>query len=1085
MKTRLKHNKILAFILSFVLLFSFSYIIPAQGANTKTIKVGYYENEVFQEGAAQGAVKTGYAYEYYRKLSEYTGWNYEYVYGSFSDLYDMLLSGEIDLLAGLAKRDDRLDIIGYPESPMGNETYSLVKHEDDSSITLSPSSVSGKKIGVLESAVSKVLEEYLASHEISADVVTFDDYESLFQAFDNNTVDILAAEGDGAYGRDHAEVIFSFGSSDYYLCVSKTRPDLLDELNTAQSLLATEEPGYINTLRNKYYSSSVSGHTYSAAERTWREEHKSLHVGYLNNYLPYSATDKDGNATGIVSEIIPAICSELSMSDVSVSYTGYDNYDEMIEAIRSEKIDIAFPVGGGLYYSEENGIYQSAAVASTTTDLVYKGEYGEDDALHFAVNENNRMQYYYIKTHFPDAEISFYPNIDACLEAVLAGDIKATTLNGLRANEIMKNRRYKGLYLKQLTKSDDRCFGVKIGNEGLLKLLNRGINILGPEYAQDVSTLYAEQLYSYSFLDMIKDNIWLFLALLLFIAVLIIVMVSRDLKRTRISARLKSDFVSNMSHEIRTPVNAILGMNEMIQRESDDETILSYSDNIERAGGSLLGIINDILDFSKIEAGRMELDNAPYSLPELLSDLDLMINMRAHEKSLSFSMDIDERLPVMPVGDIQKLRQVITNLLTNAVKYTEKGSVLLSVKLLSGGMNDKGTGNSDLTKEFTMEVSVKDTGIGIRPEEMGKLYTAFDRLDFEKTRNIEGSGLGLTITQKLLSLMGSDIHVESEYGKGSRFFFELRQGISVSTPIGPFEPANLSTENKRHKRRSASFTAPEASLLVVDDTPMNLSVICGLLKGNLLQIDTAINGNECIECFKDNSYDVVFLDYRMPGMDGIETLHKLKELYPSKTASTPVISLTANAFSAAKEQMINAGFTDYLPKPVNLSDMEAMLLRYLPEEKVHMIKGTEAPDNNTSDNNTSDDNVSAKDTSTLCMLEKIPQLDIESGLDYCGDEEDYIDALHIFCSSYEEKSASILSKFDEHDHEALSLLAHSIKSTARAIGADELSKQAADIEANAKSDALKDLEQNVPAFLKSYGSLVRQLNRALGDTHNS
>ena len=279
--------------------------------------------------------------------------------------------------------------------------------------------------------------------------------------------------------------------------------------------------------------------------------------------------------------------TDLSVTGIEVDYHGYDNYDDMIADVENETIDICFPVGGGLYYCEEQGIYQSDTVLSSSTDLVYRGEYDDADILNFAVNENNRMQYYYIHTNFPDADITYYPDIDSCLMAVLRGEVGATTLNGLRANEILKNSSYRGLYLKQLSQTDDRCFGVKIGNEGLLKFINHGIKYLGREYPQDIASNYVEELYSYSFADLIRDNSGLFLALLLFIAVIIIIFIVRDLKRTHLANSLKTDFVSNMSHEIRTPITAILGMNDMIQRECGDENILKYSDNIGKAGESL------------------------------------------------------------------------------------------------------------------------------------------------------------------------------------------------------------------------------------------------------------------------------------------------------------------------------------------------------------------------------------------------------------------------------------------------------------------------------------------------------------------
>ena len=450
-------------------------IFPAAGAvgeETGTVRVGYYENEVFQEGASIDAIKTGYAYEYYLKLSEYTGWKYEYIYGSYGELYQMLLDGRVDLLAGLAWKEERGGLIGYPDAAMGHETYSLVKHDTDPGITAEPSTIAGKKIGVLDSAMVGVLGNWLESKGVSADVVRFTDYAELFTAFDKNKVDILAAEGDGAYGREHAEVLCSFGASDYYLCVNIRRPDLLTELNLAQAQLAVEEPNYLHSLNSKYYSVSMSSRAFSASEREWIDGHSELKVGYLNNYLPYSDTDAQGNVTGIVQDMVPGILNGFGIDGIAVSYQAFDSYDDMIAAVNDGSVDAVFPVGGGLYYSEENGIYQSSTVVSAPTELVYSGEYSDGKTESFAVNEQNRMQYYYITTNYPEARILTFPSIDDCLKAVLDGKTGGTTLNGLRANDILKNRKYRDLSMRQLSRSDDRCFGVKIGNEGLLKLLN-------------------------------------------------------------------------------------------------------------------------------------------------------------------------------------------------------------------------------------------------------------------------------------------------------------------------------------------------------------------------------------------------------------------------------------------------------------------------------------------------------------------------------------------------------------------------------------------------------------------------------------
>ena len=506
----------------------------AEESDTVTVRVGYYENEVFEEGAKDGDIKKGYAYEYYRKMSEYTGWKYEYVYGDYSDLYQKLLDGDIDLLAGLAKKEDRLSVIGYPDLPMGNETYNLVKHATADDITVNSTTLNGKVIGVLNSAMVDSLNQYLTKNHIKATVKTYTDYKALFNAFDKKELDILAAEGDGAYGRDNAEVLGPFGSSDYFLCVSKKQPKLLAELNEAQATLAAEEPNWLYSLNSKYYPVSISARAFSDAENEWLKSHDTLKIGYLENYLPYSGTDDNGKVTGVIKDIIPEILSDLGLSSsLKVTYKGYKSYDDMIADMTKADIDVAFPVSGGLYFSEENGLYQSTPIVSASAELVHKGSYTEKTITHFAVNENNRMQYYFIRTNFPDAKITLYPSIDACLEAVVDGKVSCTTLNGLRANDILKNSKYKDLVLHQLARNDDRCFGVEIGNEGLLKLLNRGINVVGRDYAQNISFRYTDALYTYSLFDMIKDHIVLFVSIILGIGIIIILLLIRDRRRTK------------------------------------------------------------------------------------------------------------------------------------------------------------------------------------------------------------------------------------------------------------------------------------------------------------------------------------------------------------------------------------------------------------------------------------------------------------------------------------------------------------------------------------------------------------------------
>ena len=402
----------------------------------------------------------------------------------------------------------------------------------------------------------------------------------------------------------------------------------------------------------------------------------------------------------------------------------------------------------------------------------------------------------------------------------------------------------------------------------------------------------------------------------------------------------KSEFLANMSHEIRTPINAVLGMHEMLLSESlnardnlpeDRDEIVkiftnlcNYSGNIDSAGKNLLSIINDILDFSKIEAGKMEIVNSDYKLSSVLNDVSNMISFKAKSKGLSYEVDIDRTLPDGLKGDEVRIRQVITNLLNNAVKYTEKGFVTLSVAA------DRNMGCDDM---ILLVISVKDTGMGIKDEERNKLFKKFERMDIEKNSSIEGTGLGLAITGSLVDMMDGTIEVDTEYGKGSTFTIKLPQKVVSKEPIGDFR--------EKYKKSISAMSASKetlsvegACILVVDDTAMNLTVVKGLLKKTGIKIDTASGGEASIVMARENKYDIILMDQRMPEMDGTTAMNRIKEDPDSLNAGTPFICLTADAISGARERYISEGFDDYLTKPIVSSDLREKLRVFLPAEKI-------------------------------------------------------------------------------------------------------------------------------------------------------
>lgn len=387
----------------------------------------------------------------------------------------------------------------------------------------------------------------------------------------------------------------------------------------------------------------------------------------------------------------------------------------------------------------------------------------------------------------------------------------------------------------------------------------------------------------------------------------------------------KSNFLANMSHEIRTPINSILGMDEMLLRETLDERQRVYAKNIQSAGNSLLSIINDILDFSKIESGNMDIISVEYELENLLRDCYNMIYMRASEKGLEVRFHGDARIPKVLYGDEVRVRQIITNILNNAVKYTEQGYVELQV-------NYRETG----TEKIELQIAVKDSGIGISPENKKYLFSSFKRLDEERNRHIEGTGLGLAITKQLLDQMDGAVWVESEVGKGSTFFIVLPQSVVSREPIGDFfsHIQNYTAVKEEYKE---VFRAPDAKLLVVDDVRMNLQVVKGLLRDTKVQITLAESGEEALELVEKDTYDLILMDHMMPKMDGIETLKKIRE-GNHLNQQIPVVVLTANAIAGEKEKYLEAGFVDYLSKPVRGEELEKMVMKYLPQKLIETVK---------------------------------------------------------------------------------------------------------------------------------------------------
>lgn len=613
--------------------------------------------------------------------------------------------------------------------------------------------------------------------------------------------------------------------------------------------------------------------------------------------------------------------------------------------------------------------------------------------------------------------------------------------------------------------------------------------------------------------------IWISASIILFLACIIIInvminrivrwqnAVNRKLKASAEYAtnagKAKSQFLAQMSHEIRTPINAVIGMDEMILREAKDPEILEYANNIQSAGRTLLELINSILDFSKIEEGKMEILPVRYDTMGMVDYLTNMIGERAEKKGLTFTAKVDENLPKTLFGDDVRLRQVIVNLLTNAVKYTHEGGVTLRIY-----------GRAEDDENYQMTVSVEDTGIGIKEEDRSKLFESFQRLDEVQNRNIEGTGLGISIVQGLLTRMGSKLQVDSTYGKGSTFFFTVQQKIIDKEPIGAY---NQEKHIEAGVRKEA-FRVTNAEILVVDDNEMNLKVAKGLLKLYRVSPDMAAGGRQTLDMVRKKRYDIIFLDHMMPGMDGVQTLQKLQE--EDLVHDTPVICLTANAIAGVREEYLKLGFADYLSKPIEVKALEAMLEKYLPPDKLVRhenelfreapeLPKKEPPDpkepagvvgtkqaaaisGTTAETAGTEQAAAEKDTQTDAAAAqaegsagspteylKKNGFDTDAGIEYsAGMEEFYLEMIQTFAEGYEAKVEEIRADYAAKDWTNYRTRVHALKSTARMVGANALSELALAQEMAAKDGKVEEIDKGCEPLITAYTEVVETIRKA-------
>lgn len=595
---------VLTFLITFLFIMSKCNVFAEETDDT-VVRVGYYENENFQEGASEDAVKSGYAYEYLQKIATYNGWRYEYVYGSWGEMYEAFVKGEVDLLAGLGYAEERLEIMNYPNYPMGYESYYLYIRGDDSTITVDPATLKGKRIGTISGLMEKAIREWLDKNSVYAQIIIYDDVNNRDQALNRGEIDAFIGEGASVSSKENIIPLLKIKNVDMYVCVAKDRLDLLQDLNLAQEYLDSKEPYYINDLSKKYFNKNAISLQVAAEEAKWLEMHDyTITIGYMEHFLPYCGTDEEGNATGIMVDVIhEAFSNIISAKPIQFVYRPYHSTDEMIQAAHAHEIEILFPISNDIYYLEQNELYHSVDVITSAMNLIYMGNPSEAEQGILAINQNNQIQYNYAENYFPDNEILYFDTVEKCLDAVVEGKASGTILSGLRANVLLKQDVYSELSHVELPHNTVKCFGVSTTHREILPLLNQALNSIEENSAINYTFKYADYSEDYSIAEFIRRHKTMVSLAVMLLAIATVIAVANDRVKTH---------RRNLYHEFAYKDGLTKLLNRRAYEEELEKLNHSIPDNLICVSMDLTGLkrVNDNYGHAAgdeliIEAGRV------------------------------------------------------------------------------------------------------------------------------------------------------------------------------------------------------------------------------------------------------------------------------------------------------------------------------------------------------------------------------------------------------------------------------------------------------------------------------------------------
>ena len=946
--------------------------VTAYGADSsKLVRVGYVNSPSYEEGG-EGEYKTGSGYEFLQKISYQTGWKYEYVYGSFSELYNKLVKGEIDLMGDISYTPERARLMNFSSYPMAKDNYYLYCLPTNKEyMSGNTSVVNGKTIGVTQNSYQeKLLRKWLAEYHIRAYIQFYNGYDDMMADLDNGDIDFIATPR-LAPGRFAYATVADIGYSDTFFVVAKDRLDLLGSLEKALYKIHSAELNYGVALQHKYQKGLLSDTFLYAPEAAWLDAHDwTVRVGYLEANRPYSYKDEDGNLSGVMAELLQTMEKNLGIKFVIKNY--YSN-DELFKALAKGDIDVIGPCYGDPWLTEQDNLIQSNAVLTTSAVLVRKNVNDAKTPNRIAVSRNSFIRKEAVRILYPAAELWVCDSLEEAVGLVDAGKVDAMVVAASRTNILKRFPKADNFSMINLSNELDVCLDFTKENVELANIFNKGIvsaarNMENRALAE--STVVNRKA---GLEDFIRDNLVpVTFLLLLFIVILVNYAieknsVARKLQKSKLelqnaneqltalnqemqaqhyelqrsyehqqeqnhalyrlnkeleekekavqkASNAKSMFLFNMSHDIRTPMNAIIGFAELLKDESlTEEKRKDYVAKIIDSGKFLSTLINNVLDMARIESGKMELNERVHRLGCITRMMKSAFSEQMHKKNQQFDVTIDVWTQYAWF-DATKVQQVLFNLLSNASKYTpEGGSVSLALKELP----------SDREGCCKINVIIKDTGRGMSPEYLPHIFEDFSRERNSTEGNVAGTGLGLPIVKSLLDFLGGKIDVESQEGKGSCFTVTLWYRIAD-------EPDEATDEREAELPDVKELAGKR--ILFVEDNDLNAEIAMTLLGKAGFVLERAADGVICLDMLEKAApdyYDLVLMDIQMPNMDGYTATRRIREMQDEAKAGIPIVAMTANAFEEDKRKAFEAGMDAHVAKPINVKELLNVLLRLL------------------------------------------------------------------------------------------------------------------------------------------------------------